>query len=155
MSAICVPFARRFFLASVLCTGAGASLLFSTLSHWSEFVSVTQFQRDGASADPDQLEALRVDVLRRIAEKDRVAAAVVARRLTLAQAVDRFRALNDPCAPSRARESALWHRPRMSEKERLCRQVIAWVRVSLENAPAQARAVGAQLEKEMRELLGH
>jgi hypothetical protein len=147
MSAIFDLVARRTALVGILLTGSGTFILVLTVSQWCRNEAETARPRD-------ELEAPRVAVLRRIEAKEQIAAEVAARRLTLAEAVKHFRALNAEDADTRARELALHPRPGESEEEGLCRQVITWVLGRLEANPDEARLMGAVFEEEMRELLG-
>jgi hypothetical protein len=101
----------------------------------------------------EELEARRHALLRRIQAKQDIAAQVVARRLGLAEAVQRIRPLNLEDANSRVRILALHPRSGESAEERLCREVIAIVRGSLQDSPNAAQALLAHLEEETRRLL--
>jgi hypothetical protein len=87
-------------------------------------------------------------VRRRIEAKQRTAAGVLAARLSLAEAIDRYRALNR----DRPRPPHLQGVPaNVSEDERLCREVIAYVQDALEARPGESDAVLARLEAELQD----
>jgi hypothetical protein len=117
-------------------------------SEHADFVDETPTQDCQSEASGDAL-------WRRLEAKDRIAANVVARRLTLEEAVNRFRTLNVEIADIRARALRRHPYPEGTEEERLCREVIAWALNKFEKHPDEARALAAQLEKEMREFLAH
>lgn len=89
-------------------------------------------------------------IQRRIRAKARVVDELIDGRLTLFEAAALFRRLNDPSPASAAHLAR--DCPGDSEEERLCRQVIAWVRVTLPQRPADvADEMGARFEEELRE----
>jgi hypothetical protein len=102
--------------------------------------------------------ASEVVILRAIA-KNQVAREVAAGRNSLPEAAGLFRAL-DRLAPESAPASEWFgddlppNIPGRTDEERLCRQVVAYVRVALRDGPADvAAAVVARLEAEFREEL--
>jgi hypothetical protein len=93
------------------------------------------------------------DALRRRREaKWQVAEEVIARRRSLAEAIERFRALDRQGPPGRL-EAQKIEDFRMSEDEWDYQRVINYVREILGDRPDEADAVIARLEKELQELL--
>ncbi len=98
---------------------------------------------------------LRKDAIRRRREaKEQVAEEVIARRQSLAEAIERFRALDRQWPPSHP-----WLRHQtpedlgMSEDEWDGRNVLDFVRLVLADRPDEAAAVAGRLEKELQRLL--
>jgi hypothetical protein len=88
----------------------------------------------------------------RIEERQRLARAVLAGDLSLTEAAVRFGQLNAAETPGfRAGLHAAF--PGASEEERLCRQVIAFVRAEFRGAPTVARVIACRLERELYEAL--
>src|SRR5262245_44543068 len=74
-----------------------------------------------------ELEQQRLGAVRRIAERQAVVDAVVAGRMDLLQAAARFRHLNESL-PEVSRDVIRAYFPGASDEERVCRQVIHWLR---------------------------
>jgi hypothetical protein len=117
-------------------------------------------QRDGGGparqwveqvARGERLEGERFAVLSRNEAKQQVAGEVVAGRLSLAEAVARYRALNDESPYYRA-QAARFH-PAMSQEERLCREVIGYAEAALRGQPGRAERVLSRLERDLRDHL--
>jgi hypothetical protein len=146
--------------ARVLCVLAPLILLLAAafvVPDWFRAVGVDvgtlpgDLQRLSQAAEKRQeLEAARVKIVALIAAKDRIAADLTAQRLTLPEAARRFRALS---AEPPIWEHALAAEPGASEFERLCRHVIHWTQVTLQERPEEARHVGERLEAELHQYL--
>jgi hypothetical protein len=93
-----------------------------------------------------QLQAVR----KRTEAKWQVVRQLLAGRLTLREAAARFGALNDEPADCPCRDD---HFPGATRGERLCRQVIAWVREEAREGQAEAAEAAACLEAELEALL--
>jgi hypothetical protein len=92
-------------------------------------------------------------VRRRLDAKNEIVGQLVDGRLTLAEAAAWFKALNESPADCPAVPHGEF--PGASEGERLCRQVMSWVRADLSRQSAsQAEAMSVRLEEELRTLLG-
>jgi hypothetical protein len=89
-------------------------------------------------------------VLRCLDGKHKVASEVVAGRLTLPQAADRFRELRTELAATHEDGPSL---SGQDDEESLCRHVIDWVATSLREEPERAGKVVARLEDDLRQHL--
>ena len=90
-------------------------------------------------------------MFRRLNTRKQIAEEVIARRLSLAEAMKQFRALDQEWPQFDTSHAKAFHE--MSEDEWDGRGVIGTVRVVLENRPDEAAAVVARLEKELQALL--
>jgi len=100
-----------------------------------------------AIAQSERLARLQEAVLRRINAKEQIATEVIARRRSLAEAMEQFRALDQECPQSDVgaeTAKALG----ISEDEWVGRGVIGWVRTVLYGRPDEAAAAVARLEKD-------
>jgi hypothetical protein len=93
-----------------------------------------------------RLDAELVAVRRCIETKRQIAVAVVAGEVSLAEAANLYRALNEATAPS---PLPVPMHPDTSEEERLYRQVIRYIEGALEDRLAEGDAFFARLEGEM------
>jgi len=84
--------------------------------------------------------------------KQRIAAEVIAGRVSLREAADRFRELNTLLDDGNDDLLGTYQRP--AGEEGLCRNVIVWVRGEVRRDPARAPQVLSRLEKEFRDLFG-
>ena len=90
--------------------------------------------------------------MRRLDTKKQIAEEVIARRRSLAEAMEQFRALDQEWPQfglGAEKAKALG----ISEDEWYGRRVIGWVRTLLYGRPDEAAAVVGRLEKELQELL--
>jgi hypothetical protein len=99
----------------------------------------------------EQLEQRREAIRRRRQAKERVAEEVIARRRSLAEAIEQFRAL-DRQWPEKISVQPPEHFG-MSQDEWDGRNVLAFVRLVLADRPDEAAAVADRLEKELHKLL--
>jgi hypothetical protein len=83
-----------------------------------------------------------------VADKSEVTAQVIAGRLGLVEAARRFRDL-DAAAPEFSREAFCRTWPGRTDEERYCREVLGFVRTSLDDEPGRRRVVLGRLEAEM------
>jgi hypothetical protein len=100
----------------------------------------------------EQLDQRKEAMRQRREAKEQVAAEVIARRRSLAEAIEQFRALDrqwPDCRPTPQPPEELG----MSEDEWDGRNVLDYVRLVLADRPGEAAAVAAQLEKELQQLL--
>lgn len=105
-----------------------------------------------ASRLADELLVQEQVIFARAETKQHIVEDVIAGRLTLPEAADKFGELN-----SEAPESMTAVRLTIagkSDKERLCREVIHRVKVELEERTSEAERVVPRLEREMHEHLG-
>jgi hypothetical protein len=106
-----------------------------------------------AEADAAELDRQSEETLRRLVAREDAVRAVQGGRLTLWQAAARFRDL-DATAPASARRVAARRFPGISEDERCCRLVIAWLAAAEEKQPGGgtglARRLTAELEGALR-----
>jgi hypothetical protein len=93
-------------------------------------------------------------IAERTAAKDGAVRELIGGRLTLAEAAARFRAADESAG---ARFGRYWRWSDRPEGERLCRQVIEWVRVELRSGGAApgGRLLLERLEAELAAHLGH
>jgi hypothetical protein len=102
----------------------------------------------------EQLEQRKEAIRRRREAKEQVAEEVIARRQSLAEAIEQFRALDRQWPPSHP-----WLRYQtpedlgMSEDEWDGRNVLDFVRLILAGRPGEAAAVVGRLEKQLQQLL--
>jgi len=98
------------------------------------------------------LDAQQRAVHQRMESKNQVAWEVIAGRLPLTEAAARFR---DLCSssPYFNEERYLTFNPGVSDEERYCRVLIAWVRMVLYDRPEHAREVATRLEAELAKRL--
>jgi hypothetical protein len=85
--------------------------------------------------------------------KQRIAAEVIAGRLSLCEAADGFRELNTLLDDGNDDLLGTYQRP--AGEEDLWRNVIVWVRGEVRRDPARGPAVLSRLEKEFQEHFGH
>jgi hypothetical protein len=86
--------------------------------------------------------------------KEQTVRDLLARRLTLVEAADRFRQVNVGLSGSGNRFLGLF--PGRTDEERLCRQVISWAYGELaQRAPDEAEMAAVLLELELQEHLDH
>jgi len=100
----------------------------------------------------ERLKQWKEATFRRLEAKRHVAAEVIARRCSLAEAIAQFRALDEQWPRSRPQMQM----PRgltMSEDEWDGQNVLSAVQMILADRPDEAAAVGDRLEKELRQLL--
>ena len=100
----------------------------------------------------EQLDQQEAALRRQRQAKRRVAAEVIAGRLSLAEAIEQFRALDRewpelPSAPQTAEELGI------SAEEWSGRDVLYFVQLVLSDRPDEAAAVAGRLEKELQQLL--
>ena len=97
------------------------------------------------------LESRRLAVLRCASAKRQIAGDVIGRRLGLARAIAELRELNRdwPDEPSPIR----WAGHRLTEDERLGRDIIVAVSAALGDRPGEARVVVRRLERDLEDLL--
>jgi hypothetical protein len=96
-----------------------------------------------------QQEAIR----QRDEAKRKIAAEVIARWKSLAEAIEQFRALNQQWPPFPRPEPIIIRAYGMSEEEWDGREVFRFVQLVLADHPDEAAAVVGRLEKELRQLL--
>jgi len=101
-----------------------------------------------------EMEQQRLEALRRTAERQAVLDAVVAGRMDLLQAAARFRHLNG-ALPEPGRDIIRAFFPGASDEERVCRQVIHWMRgrgADPDGGPYESAAarLKAQLNEQLR-----
>jgi hypothetical protein len=143
---------RRLLLAGAACAVGG----------WAAWLAAGRVagQADGGAsarewveelARRQRLEAKRVALQRRNEAKEQVAGEVLAGRLSLAEAVARYRALNAESPDYRPGAGRYY--PRMSMEELLCREVLDYVEVALRGQPGRAEAVRSRLERDLRDHL--
>jgi hypothetical protein len=145
----------RFALATslplVLLTGiayAHPTLVTGFVPGWWDESAAGPSLRDEKRRE-DELVRRDEVVVRRVAAKRRIIDEVVAGRLTLLEAAAWFRHLNN-CDGPRPQAEALWGPQGRTEGERMCRQVLSWVRSDLQACPeSQYRAVYGRLEAEL------
>ena len=103
-------------------------------------------------AQRERLDRLQEATLRRLNAIEQIAEEVIARRRSLAEAMEQFRALDQEWPQfglGAEKAKALG----ISEDEWVGRRVIGWVRTVLDGRPDEAAAVVGRLEKELQELL--
>jgi hypothetical protein len=93
------------------------------------------------------LEALFQTVLDHSGTKSAVGRELVAGRMTLAEATERFRELFSH-SPG-ALDAVYLSEQGRTKAERLCRHTIRWVQSTLNDRPAEAREVGRRLEAQL------
>jgi len=109
---------------------------------------------NGTEEDPFavELEQKRLEVIRRIVERQGVVDAVVAGRMDLLQAAARFRHLNDRL-PEGGMVAFRAYFPGASDEERLCRQVIHRLRYPGADRDDGPDELAARLEAQLNDLL--
>jgi hypothetical protein len=144
--------------AGVLCLGALAlgvvafdPACLPTLPHrWDPDKTASLAEEFARQEELDQRE----DAIRhRRQTKEHVAAEVIARRRSLAEAVEQFRILNQQWPPIPRPERIILGRLGMSEEEWDAREVLRFVELVLADRPEEAAAVIGRLEKELQQLL--
>jgi hypothetical protein len=110
--------------------------------------------QDGAEDESrrgHKLEAERTGIASRFEAKTMIAAEVVAGRLSLSEAANRFQSIRhrDESRPSIPRPLS----PKASEEEDRFREVINYIQYLLNDTPDRASEVVERLEKELREHL--
>jgi hypothetical protein len=114
------------------------------LDSWTE--ATLQHDLFGSRPRIGEFEELDRTITKRINAKDQVVKDLIGRRLTLFEAAAEFRRLNEEYPQGVFKDSV----PGVTEEERLCRQVIVWVRVHLEVNPREASEdFVAQLEHQL------
>ena len=103
----------------------------------------------------EELDQREAAIRRRREAKAHVAAEVIARRRSLAEAVEQFRILNQQWPPIPRPERIILGRLGMSEEEWDAREVFRFVRLVLADRPEEAAAVIGRLEKELQQLLAN
>jgi hypothetical protein len=99
-----------------------------------------------------QLDQGKHDFYRHREAKRHVAEEVIARRCSLAEAMEAFRTLEEQRLPDRVKQHAL-QRQKMSEDEWLGQGVLDYVQQVLADRPGEAAEVAGRLEKEFQQLL--
>jgi hypothetical protein len=94
-----------------------------------------------------ELEVQGIPVVRRTFEKHRIVQDLLAHRLTLWQAADEFRELDEEVHQAKPLDTPSGMMPPFDE-EKMCRNVIVWVRVELSNQPDVANKVADELERQ-------
>jgi hypothetical protein len=103
-------------------------------------------------AQRERLDRLQEATLRRLNAIEQIAEEVIARRRSLAEAMEQFRALDQEW-PQFNVDAEKAKALGISEDEWVGRRVIGWVRTVLDGRPDEAAAVVGRLEKELQELL--
>ena len=104
-------------------------------------------------AQRERLNQQQGAIHRRDEAKRRLTAEVLARRRSLAEAVEQYRILNQEWPPIPRPEPIILWRLGLSEEEWDAREVLRFVEQVLADRPDDAAAVAARLEKELQELL--
>lgn len=143
------PLLRQALHAGLLVVLAACSLALA-FSRVPDFWAAPAFDSGDPDAGDRERDELDRAVLRRTAEKGRLAAQVAEGRLALPDAAARFRDLDRQPPPLRWDQFRREY-PGRSDEERHCREVIRYVRV-LPDRPERG-AVAARLEGELRDLL--
>jgi hypothetical protein len=119
----------------------------ATALHWAQSTLEEQPALGDSIARAEQLEVERTFLLGRIEVKRQLAAEVVARRLTLAEAARRFRILHQQATIHLTMPEPV--PPNPSEEEEFCREVLGYVEDALTSRPDEADAVRTWLEEEL------
>ncbi len=152
-----MPTPSRFLLTLVAVAALTAAAYFAppTPPECPPAPEAVQRQRAGGeSEDPGYaaLEEVRKDILDRLDRRRQVVRELIEGRLSLAEAADRFRELN-VCLGNRWAPCLLYY-PGRTEEERVCHQVIQWVRAEEKSQPdAHEEATSVRLEEELATLL--
>jgi hypothetical protein len=96
----------------------------------------------------EELKARGAPVFHRTTEKNRIVVELIARRLTLREAAQQFRELDEEVSQV---QPEVPRAPASDGDEAACRNVITWVRSQLSANPKEADWVVMQLEREMRD----
>lgn len=143
----------RLLLGTGLLVGAGALLAHPTLARsvgadvWN--VPALNEQVRAAGAEEERLTEDDNDVLRRIAVKEGIVSALIAGRLTLTEATERFAELN--AARPAYLPTLRTAYPGDTDQEKFARNVISF---ALPRVPPHERAaLSARLEAELRQML--
>ena len=99
----------------------------------------------------EELDRQREAAMHRSRARRKVVEGVIAGRMDLAQAAACFRAMNESMPPS-FQEAARCYYSAKSDEELAWRQVISWVRVSIDDEPTRA-AVCDRLQQQLEEHL--
>jgi len=97
----------------------------------------------------DELQTRSGPVFRRTVEKNRIVHELIAHQLTLREAADQFRELEEEVR--QAQPDGPDALPMNSDDEEMYRNVIVWVRSELAAKPDEAEKVVSELEREMSE----
>jgi hypothetical protein len=139
----CAAFACLLFLGG--CALAPDLLVNLGLDWWNWPQGLQQY--DAASERDEELARQGPLALERIKAKDAIARELIAGRLSLAEAVARFRALPHP--PRRMRELLRRYHGAGSDEEILRQHVLDWACLLLEGEPARAEALRRRLLAEL------
>jgi hypothetical protein len=145
----------RFTCVTVTVLGLGYGALWVAGPAWVrsaglDFWNLAEAERDAADAEQVGAEIESVDriVQSRCAAKEIIIRDLLAERLTLMEAAAEFRRLHI-AAPPAARSHQMV--PARSEGERYCREVLQWVRSTMQDwPPTQLEPILARLEAELQ-----
>jgi hypothetical protein len=106
---------------------------------------------DSETERGEELSQRRQFAVERHLAKNQIARDLIAGKLSLAEAADRFGELPHP--PRRMRELLRLYQGSATDEEIMGRHVIDWACTLQENEPARVDALRARLEKELQEYL--
>lgn len=142
-------------ILAALASLAGAGAVMAHLVPLSDYWDLRHSTHDLAvsTAATERLDRALDIACRRSAEKQRVTGDVIAGRLTLAEAAERFARLDAEWL-DRAGPLNIIYTPPVG-REPVWGSVIAWVKIALADAPDQGASVVSRLEAEYRDYFGH